>query len=60
MPREFERPVIGQEAVCPDGLGRVIAFCDRYPQQWIQISTYFHDRQCVWDPSNVKLVPIRS
>jgi len=54
----FKHPVIGQEAVCSDGLGRVVAFCDRFPEQWIQVSTYVKDRGCKWAPHNVRLVPI--
>jgi len=51
-------PVIGQEAVCPDGLGRVIAFENDFPKKWIQVSTYFNDRSCKWHWDNIKLVPI--
>ena len=49
-------PIIGQEAICPDGLGRVIAFKDNLPDQWIQVSTYVNDRQCRWAPHNVELI----
>jgi len=52
----FVHPIIGQEAICSDGLGRVIAFCDDFPDQWIQVSTYVNDRSCKWDPDNVKLI----
>ena len=55
----FEHPIIGQEAVCPDGLGRVVSFTDVFPIQWIQVSTYFNDRQCQWSPENVRLVDIQ-
>lgn len=55
----FQHPIIGQEAVCRDGLGRVIAFCDNFPDRWIQVSTYVNDRQCRWDPENVTLIPLR-
>ena len=58
MPRRMLHPIIGQEAVCPDGLGRVIAFEDRFPEQWIQIQTYVNDRSCQWDPENVELVAL--
>jgi len=58
MAHEFKHPVIGQEAVCPDGLGRVVAFMDSFPFQWIQVRTYVGDRSCQWDPCNVKLVKI--
>jgi len=54
----FQHPVIGQEAICPDGLGRVIAYRDRFPDCWIQISTYVNDLSCQWAPENVQLVEI--
>lgn len=61
MAQDFEHPIIGQEAICPDGLGRVIAFLDTFPHQWIKVSTYVNDRQCNWAPSNVTLInPISS
>jgi len=56
MAHEFEHPIIGQEAICPDGLGRVIAFQDAFPFQWIKVSTYVNDRQCEWAPHNVELI----
>lgn len=54
----MEHPIIGQEAICPDGLGRVVAFRDRFPDQWIEVSTYVMDRGCKWSPCNVDLLPI--
>ncbi len=42
----------------PDGLGRVIAFKDKFPEQWIQVGTYIGDRSCKWSPDNVCLVAI--
>lgn len=59
MKHEFKNPIIGQEAICPDGLGRVIAFKNDFPHQWIQVSTYVNDRQCKWDMANVKLIDPR-
>ena len=58
MALEFKHPIIGQEAVCPDGLGRVTAFKDDFPFQWIQVATYANNRDCQWAPGNVKLVRI--
>jgi hypothetical protein len=58
MAHEFKHPVIGQEAVCPDGLGRVVAFCDVFPVQWIQVNTYAENRGCQWSPEDIKLVKI--
>lgn len=57
--REFKHPIIGQEAICPDGLGRVSAFCDNFPEQWIRIKPYLGtDDWKEWSPENVKLVSI--
>lgn len=50
-------PIIGQEAICPDGLGRVVEFSRNFPE-WIQVVTYVKNRECKWAPDNVKLVPI--
>ena len=58
MAHEFKHPVIGQEAICPDGLGRVSDFKDEFPIQWIQVSTYYKNRDCHWAPYNVKLIAI--
>ncbi len=58
MAHEFEHPLIGQEAVCPDGLGRVNSFLDNFPHQWIKIDTYIRNRGCNWAPHNVTLVPL--
>ena len=50
------RIIIGQEAICPDGLGRVVDFDLDMPNTWIQVSTYFKNRQCKWDKNNVTLL----
>jgi len=56
--RGFWHPIIGQEAICPDGLGRVSAYKDDFPDQWIQVETYLNSRGCKWSPENVRLVEI--
>lgn len=56
MTHSFEPPIIGQEAVCPDGLGRVSAFRDAFPSQWIRVETYYNNRSCAWSPENVTLL----
>jgi hypothetical protein len=56
----FKHPIIGQEAVCPDGLGRVRAFQDDFPTCWVQVDTYVENRGCKWAPENVSLVPLTS
>jgi len=52
-------PIIGQEAVCPDGLGRVIGFGSEGCSHWICVETYINDSCCHWDYHNVKLVEIK-
>jgi len=54
----FKHPIIGQEAVCPDGLGRVIGFSDEFPDRWIRVQTYVNDRSCKWAPTNVALLKV--
>lgn len=58
MNNTFAHPIIGQEAVCPDGLGRVSEFKDDFPTRYIVVDTYINNRSCKWDPENVQLVPI--
>ena len=48
--------IIGQEAVCPDGLGRVVAYRDEPSERWIQVDTYVKNRGCRWDVENVTLI----
>ena len=50
--------IIGQEAVCPHGLGRVVKsnYNCGYPS--ITIKTYINNKECKWPPDKVKLVPI--
>ena len=59
MAHEFKHPILGQEAICPDGLGRVVEFKDEFPHQWIKVSTYVNDRQRQWAPTNVELIDPR-
>ncbi len=52
-------PIMGQEAVCPDGLGRVTAFAMHdFPNNYITVETYVNDRSCRWAVDNVQLVPV--
>lgn len=55
----WESIVIGQEAICSDGLGRVVEKSIT-KGEWIRISTYVKDRQCCWAPHNVVLIPIHT
>lgn len=56
MNDKFKIPIIGQEAICPDGIGRVMEFNYESKNKWIKVSTYFNDRQCCWDFENVELI----
>lgn len=49
-----DKVVIGQEAVCPDGLGRV---ADKNDYR-IRVDTYIKNRGCWWAYGNVELVEI--
>ena len=54
------KPILGQEALCPDGLGRVSAFSFDMPHVFIQVETYDNNRACKWDLHNVRLVPFET
>jgi len=54
----MKKPIIGQEAICPDGLGRVSEFSDQFHDQWIRVETYINNRGCKWSPKNIRLVQI--
>lgn len=52
--------IIGQEAICPDGLGRVIAYSlDKVTDVFIQVDTYVSNRSCKWAPDNITLIDPR-
>ncbi|HEY7824406.1 MAG TPA: hypothetical protein VIG24_16305 [Acidimicrobiia bacterium] len=55
--------ILGQEAICPDGLGRVVALIrpsgDKAKVNQIQVKTYVNDRRCWWDVKNVELIDPR-
>jgi len=53
------KPIKGQEAICPDGLGRVKDFNLEMPERWIQVSTYVDNRDCKWNVCNVELIDPR-
>ncbi len=52
--------IIGQEAICPDGLGRVLEYDFDPPNNWIRIDTYYNNRSCKWDLANVELINPRN
>ena len=53
------KPIIGQEAICPHGLGRVSAFKDDFPEQWIEVETYINNTSCQWSEARVELIDPR-
>lgn len=50
-------PVLGQECICPDGIGRISEIeLNRYGFiTGIRVDTYVKNRGCMWDPVNVKV-----
>ena len=55
---ERQKPIIGQEAICPDGLGRVSDFNFNSSNEWIEVSTYYRNRLCHWSPDNITLIKL--
>lgn len=53
-------PAIGQECICPDGLGWVKAIQrNRYGAiDGVVVETRFNNRDCCWAPHNVRLMPL--
>ena len=56
-----ERIIIGQEAICPDGLGRVESYQVGVPDSFIQINPYVGKRYMdgKWSPNLVELIDPR-
>ena len=56
-----ERIIIGQEAICPDGLGRVESYQVGVPDSFIQVNPYVGKRwgDGKWSPENVELIDPR-
>ncbi len=54
---KIAKPIMGQEAICPDGLGRVVGFS---PGKFIKVDTYVGNRGCEWAPHNVELIDPRN
>ena len=46
----------GREVVCPDGIGRISDYSFKFPNTWVQVTTYFDNRDCKWDPKNVSVL----
>ncbi len=51
--------IIGQECICPDGLGRVKSFTGRKNVMSIVVETYINNRDCDWGCHNVELIDPR-
>jgi len=56
--RSDEIPIIGQECICPDGLGRVISYDFEMPNYYIRVHTYINPCDRNWDRDSVTLIPI--
>jgi hypothetical protein len=54
-PRAF---VLGEEVLCPDGVGRVAEIVTG-PGPRIRVDTYINNRSCLWDVQNIKRWPQR-
>lgn len=51
--------IIGQECICPDGLGRVVKIINGPASTVnIKVDTYVNNRSCEWSEHNVTLIPI--
>lgn len=54
---------IGQECVCPDGVGRVAAIVPCVTRmkghESVRVDTYINNRSCEWARHNVRLVPLK-
>jgi len=57
----MSKVIIGQEAICPDGLGRVVEvgriMCGK--PSYIKVKTYVNNRGCEWAADNVELIDPR-
>jgi len=51
--------ILGQEAICPYGLGRVVAYKFKEPDNFIRISTYRDNEERSWSPEKVELIDPR-
>ena len=54
---KFENIIIGQEAICPDGLGKITIFNKK--ENWVQVETYYHNKSSKWSPDNIELIDPR-
>jgi len=51
-------PIIGQECVCPEGLGRVVGFGTKDDADWIQVKTYVNSKNARWLVEHVRLIAL--
>ena len=53
--------IIGQEAITPKGLGRVMAFQGEYPKyRWISVRLYSEEMEIKFHPQVVELIDPRN
>ena len=52
----MKKIILGQEVICPDGLGRVSEFSSKPSHTYIRVDTYVANRGCKWAPHNVTLI----
>ena len=50
--------VLGEEVLCPDGVGRVAEVVSGEGPR-IRVDTYINNRSCLWDVQNIKRWPQR-
>jgi hypothetical protein len=54
-----ETPIIGQEVICPDGLGRIREVVSGAANSYqIRVDTYVNNMACKWASTNVEYLPI--
>lgn len=57
VPEPLKQIYLGQECICPDGLGRVVRYSTRKNEfDSIVVETYVRNRSCAWDARNVTLI----
>ena len=59
MKQEFPKVILGQEAITPDGLGRVMGCVNKFPHQTITVKAYIDDVTTIYAFHNVELIDPR-
>ena len=55
----YFEPIIGQECICHDGLGRVRDYSDKGTVRFIQVDTIYKNNSSKWAPESVELIDPR-